>query len=97
MNESLNPILKSKNIEVDQESKSFLAQLEIRKQLCLMNWQQSINRLDLDDDLIIDEQVEPIANLQLDVAVDEWNWNLGFYINAAISQLESQCRLIRRL
>jgi hypothetical protein len=72
------------NVEVDQQSNPMLAQLQIPEQLCLVKGKESGDRLQFDDDCILDEQVYSISRLDLHVSVDDREWPLLFDSQALV-------------
>jgi len=56
-------------IEIQEETESLVGEPQVRQKLCEMNGQDPFYGLDLYDDFILDQQVEPVSVLQVDLAI----------------------------
>src|SRR5579862_5297919 len=71
------PILDQNDVEVHQDAKSASRQLQVSQQLCLVDRQETLNRLNFDDDKRIDKQVKEKAEIHANVAIEYRNCNLA--------------------
>ena len=53
-----------RNIEINQQTETFVGQAEIRQQLRTVNWQDFFNSFHFDDYRVIDDKVEPITAVE---------------------------------
>jgi hypothetical protein len=90
-------ILYSFDIEVDQISKFAIRQFQIRENLSQMNVVERFHSFYLNDNLVFNEQINPIATIQSYFSVNNWKSFLLLHVQARISQLMKQTRLICRL
>ena len=66
-------------MEVDQEPHPFSRQAEVRKYLRLVNWNKLIDRFYFDNDRILDNEIHPIAAIQLNTLVS--NRERSLFVN----------------
>ena len=67
--EALDSIFEPRAVEVDQESGFDTGQLHVREQLRFVNSLVRLDALEFDDQLILNENVYPIAAIQLNLFV----------------------------
>jgi len=91
---SADAVLQYGDIEVDEQSKRPLRQLEIRQNDCLVNGGQRVDGLELHDNAPFHQKVDSITALQLDVLVDDRNGFLPLELQAAQSQFPRQAFLV---
>ena len=60
--------------KVDEEPYAPIGQPEIRKKLLAVNWSECLNRLDLDDDRSVNEQIETEPFVENDSVIFKANW-----------------------
>jgi len=56
----------------------------------MMDGEQLLERFDLDDDRLLDQQVDSVGGLELDRSVDQWKGPLALRSQTSISQLEGK-------
>lgn len=59
-----------------------------------MDRQELLDRLDLDDQTIVYQQIEPKAGVQFDVVIDHRQSDLPFHVQSAFGQFMSQADFI---
>lgn len=57
------------DIEVDQESYSLSTEFEIRQQLRFVHRQNRLDRFDLDENFIFDNEINPVPEIDHDVVI----------------------------
>jgi hypothetical protein len=62
-------------IEIEQETEA--AEPKVAEYLSHMDWQYLINRLELNHDTFIDQEVQSIPSLKEKTVVANRNWNLA--------------------
>ena len=62
-----------------------------------MDRQNLFHRLEFDDELSLDDEIDPVATVQPVSSVFQWQWHLPIIVNAVPRQLEPQALLVRRL
>ena len=72
-------ILHLVDVKVDQNTNPFIAQFEIGQQLLLEYIVERVNRLYFYQYLVIDNQVDPKTQVELDVLVNDRKPHLRFY------------------
>ena len=86
-----------RNVEVYEEPYLESAQLEICEELSFMNSQEFLNDLQLHDDDLFDEHVDPIPYLELNAFVGHGQRHLGANAQSSKVQFVSQARSIGAL
>ena len=70
INHPLDPLLHPRHIEIKQQPDLDPAQLEIGQKLSLMNRQNFFDRLQLDDDAVLNQKIQPITRIDLHAVVN---------------------------
>jgi hypothetical protein len=92
-NESLYSVTEQPRIEIDEKSRSFVSDAQIREQLGLKNRVESLHALDLNDHGILYEQIQAIfANLFS--FIEDRVLELALKAEAGAIQLDCQCRFV---
>jgi len=73
-----------------------MSQAQIGQELRFVNWEKAFYRLDLYNDLIFDDEIKPISTVELHFFINDWQRPLFVDIQAELSQLIRQARLIGR-
>jgi hypothetical protein len=81
-------------VEVDQQADLATTQLQIRKQLGSVEWEQFFNCLDLDDDAVFDEKIHAITRIELYSLVNNRKPHLVPEMQAVDSELIVKARLV---
>ena len=89
-------LLQQGHIEVDQQSDVAVRQLQIGEQLGGMERVQVFDYLDLDDESLIDQDVQPVATRERDAFVAHWHGDLTSERQSAQAQLMTKALFIRR-
>ncbi len=71
-------------------------ELQVGKQLSLVNRHQVINSFDFYDHNSLDEEVKAVAAIQFYFPIDHGQWFLLFYLQATLDDLEGETGFIRR-
>ncbi|HEX6644437.1 MAG TPA: hypothetical protein VF037_07160, partial [Gemmatimonadales bacterium] len=77
------------DVEVEQEANWKTAKAEIGKKLCGMDWREAIDRLDLDDQRILDHDVETVAASNPLAAIIDWEFDLTFRSHPSPNQFSA--------
>ncbi len=93
-NDLPDPIPQHGNIEIDEQTQPFSAQPEGGKKLRFVEREQCFRRLDLDDKLMINEQIDPQPALQANSIIDDRNDELTLYLGTAPFQLIGETEFI---
>ncbi len=89
MHFSHDPVFEAGHIEIDQQAYSKVPKPDpLRQKLRFMNWNDLRDRLDFDHHTFLDEQVDPIGNLQHETVVSHRHQNLA---TNGESSLSSSC------
>jgi hypothetical protein len=75
--EAAQPVFEQQAVEIDQQAHFETTQTEIGQHLSLLDRQEPLDRLDLDEELLLDHDVHPIAAIQLDGLVEDWQGHLS--------------------
>ena len=78
------------NIEVYKQAEGFTTEFKVRKDLGLMDRGDCVDGLDLHDHKVFDNQVHPIAEVELYSAIDDRKTNLSRRVESAANS--SYCR-----
>ena len=68
---------------VEKETQPVFAQLQVRQQLCCVNWEESLYHFVLEDNATIDEHVNPVSCINVDVSIMNWKGHLTFDLQTA--------------
>src|SRR5258707_845622 len=86
------------DLEVNEQSNLLAAEFEVMEQLCFENRCHYFNRFQFDHDLVLDQQIKPIADIiELNSIVDEGKPNFDSHVQPALSEFINQASLIRVL
>ena len=66
---SADPFFEIRHIEVDEQTDPFSTESQISHELRLVQWQDGLDRLDFDNHRVVDEQINPISELELESVV----------------------------
>jgi len=88
-------VTKNDDVEVNDKADYATGELEIRKQLGLVNRQYLVNRLEFNNDGIFDQQINPITAVNVYAPIDQRKGLLSLHRQALFSQFKSEARLIR--
>lgn len=87
-----------KDIEVDEQSNPAFCELQIRDELCAMDWGQRLYCLDLQDDLVFDENIYPVSHIeQFGLVIDHRYGNLGFNLQTNFPQFMHETSFVGTL
>src|SRR5215469_7338628 len=92
--ETPNAILEMHNIEVYKQSQRFATQLQVRKDLGLMDRGERVYGFQFNNDEILDEQIDPISEIQLHAIVINRQTDLSFRPKTGLRQFVLQASLI---
>ena len=76
VNEALQSIFQMYNIKVYKQPNGFTTEFKVRKDLGLMDRGKRVHGLDLDNDKVLNYQVHPIPQIELDPTIDDRKTNL---------------------
>ena len=92
-----NALLEPGDVEIDQQPHTLAAELEIRDELRLVNRFDHFDRLQLQNHLVFDQNVDPVARVDSDSIVDYWQLDLTLGFEAALVQFIEQTNFIGSL
>ena len=95
--ESLESRLERGDVEVHQQRGVEVGELEVGDDLSLMDGEEKLDRLDLDDDPLVDDKVEAIAAVEQYALVFQGKRPLVLERDAAEGELAAQARFVCRL
>ena len=74
-------------MKVDQKTGSDVAQLHVGEQLCFVNRQQLVDRLQFDQYFVFNDQVHPVADFESYTSVRHWQIDLPVESNRSQRKL----------
>jgi hypothetical protein len=92
-----NAFLQRRAVEVQQQAKLAAAQVQIGQHLGLMNCQNSIDGLDFEDQLLLYNEIHPVAAINAKPLVNDRQWNVSGKRDATVREFETQSLLVGRL
>jgi hypothetical protein len=84
-------------VEIEQKAYPPVAQLQVGEQLRSVNRSEAFNRFDLDDHLIVDKQVNPVAGVQPNVFVLDRQSELTHDVRPSPFEFVCETNLVRGL
>ena len=93
--DALDTILQDGNVEVDQKACGTAGQFQVRQKLRCMNGHKGCDTLYFDNYQVLDDEVEPIAAIEVHRLVDERKGLLPFEASSGREELITQTRLVR--
>ena len=81
-------------IEIDQQADSVFCNFQICQQLSKVDRKNNFDGLELDHHLVVDQEVDPKATIELKFLVQQGYLNLSFDIKPTIGQLVLQALLV---
>ncbi len=96
VDDTSNAVLDESGVEVDQQAKSFVGQPQVGEQLLSVNRCEDLNRLDLDDHLILDDQVGPEPDVNPNRSIDHRDWLLSDRPESTLGKFIGEYRMINR-
>jgi len=94
---AMNSFFQARDVEVDQEPHPHSAQSQIRKQLSVVDRQNRFDGFHFDNDDFVDQQIDPVAELDCESLIPNGKVLLGFDQAAKVDQLERETRAISTL
>jgi len=89
-------VLDERSIEVDQQAKPFVGQPQIGQKLLSVNRGENLDRLDLDDYLILDNQIGPKPDVDSNGPVDHGDWLLAHRSESTLSKFIGEHGMVNR-
>src|SRR6266567_2598563 len=86
-----------RDIKIQQQTEPESTKLEISEQRSAMHGQNRRDRLKFDYDKSADEEIDPVAILNRQLFVADWNGDLALHANALFFELVYQAHFIRAL
>src|SRR5579884_1654121 len=86
-----------RDIEIQQEAEPEITQAKITKQLAAKHWKDRLDRLQLHDDLFLDEEIDAVAVFDRQGFVADRHLYLPAGAKRNLFQFIDQTRLIRAL
>jgi hypothetical protein len=88
-------IFEELNVEIHKESDALARQLEVGQDLGLVEARERLDRVDFDDDCVVNDDIHPIRGVQPRRLVDDRERNLAGEQHAARSEFIGEAVLIR--
>lgn len=85
------------DIEVNQEAKLKISQLQIGQNLSDMNWRNLFDGFQFHDDRTLDENVDPITDVKGASLEDDWTRALNFDVQILTTESMREASLVGRL
>ncbi len=92
--EALDSILENRDVKVDEKADRQLRESKIRQHLSFVDALKRLNRLDLHDDLTLNDKIHAIAAIKPDAAVGDRQRDFAFKCQAARLQLKCEACLV---
>jgi hypothetical protein len=93
---SLDAGSKDGNIEVDQQAEWQGRKSQIRHELCLVDWKQTLDRLQLKNDRVVHHDIEDISGVQPHALVHDRQRLLTNERHTQSAELRREANLVRR-
>ena len=87
-------VLDQRSVEVDQQAKSLIGQPKIGQKLLFVHRRENLNRLDLDDQQILDDQVSSEPDVEPNRSVDHRNCLLADCSESTLSEFIGEHRVV---
>src|SRR5580704_570783 len=95
--QSAKPRPKHAHVEVDEQADGQIRQAQVGHHLRFVNWRQAFDRLELEQDLLLYNEVDTVAAIAEHSLVADRNGSLTLETHLAERQLSAQASLVRRL
>jgi hypothetical protein len=89
-------VANERNVEINEKPETLSAKFQIGQKLSLEQRQESLNRLEFNNDLIINQQVESQPAINSYIVVCDWKIYLALKVNIALVQFVTQTLLVDR-
>ena len=94
--EPANAVTEQRDVEIHEQAELQFRQLQVGQNLRLVEARQRLDRLDLHNHRIGDDNVKPIAGVQLQAFVENWEGNLTLDRNATKAEFVREALLVSR-
>ena len=81
-------------VEVQKKPYGHAGKSQVGDDLSIVDGDYSLDSLDFYDHLFLDQQIQPVSDVNRRSAVHQGHWFLAFQCKPAIQQLECQARLV---
>src|SRR5262249_15173124 len=95
VHDSFDALAHMRDVEVQKQANAMAAEFQVRDQLGSVERQQFFNRFDLDDDAVFDKEVDAVAGVERDAAVNDRQANLVLKVHTARLEFMTQTRAVR--
>ena len=92
--DALRPMFGSEDVEVDEEAKAFLGELEVGEELGSEQGMNGVHQLELADDELPHQDIEPEGIFEGDAAVADVYHHLPRESEAAVGKLTAEADLV---
>jgi CheY-like chemotaxis protein len=97
VHEAFDSVFEMHDVEADQQANRFPAELEVGNHLRVMHGTDTLNRLNLDNHEVFDEQIHPITEIQFRAVIHDRKPDLRLGANSCLAKFVLQARLLRAL
>jgi hypothetical protein len=87
-------VANDRHVEINKKPETFAAKFQIGQKLSLEQWQEFLDCLEFNNDLVIDQQVQSQPAINSYVVVCDWQDYLGLKVNFAFVQFVTQTLLV---
>jgi hypothetical protein len=88
--------MENSDVEVDQQSNTLAGELQVCEQLCLMHRQYTLDRFELNQNFIRDDEVDAVFSSGLDTFVRDGVFDLTAKRNVLQAQFLAHAFLVNR-
>jgi hypothetical protein len=89
-------VLDQRRVEVDQQAKPLVSQFQIGQKLLFVNGREGLDRLDLDDHPVLDNQVGAEPDIDPNRSVDNRDRLLADRLESTLGKFISEYRMVYR-
>ena len=93
----LDAVLENTNVEVDQETDLSVGSFQVRQKLSFMNGHQLLYRLNLDNQFVLNQQIEPIGAIETKSLIVNRKAHLPLEVDTSAAQLKAETLIVSRL
>ena len=90
-------VAEQEDVEVHQETDRQTCEPQVGHDLRLVNVEETLDRFQLDEDVALDDEIEPVSAVDADPLVFDEERKLSFEMKAAQGELGAEARFVGRL
>jgi hypothetical protein len=89
-------VLEAQDVEVEKQANVITAHPEVCQDLGFMHWQQVFDRLDFEDEFLLNDDIGPKSGLKRNTFVNDGHRNLAGESDSRLMEFEAEALLINR-